>query len=341
MGEFFLLCHQVVGEVGENPGIPIKSAYYCMQQETVAVIDLGTNTFHILIAEVKSDGSYQITERLRIPVMIGKGGINQGLITKEGQQRALKALRQFAEIIKQQGITHVRATATSAFRNARNGLALAQRIREETGIVVDIIDGNQEAEYIFRGVREALSLDKESVLIMDIGGGSVEFILSSDQQIRWKQSFEIGAQRLLDRFDIQDPISVENRKELTTYFHETLADLLKASEHRKPTTLVGASGTFETLCDIHVHQQHLAVAADACELPISADSFSLILQELLHKNRAERLAISGMVEMRVDMIVVAAWLIRFVLEELDIKALRVSAYALKEGVLQDLIATLR
>ncbi|MGB3781115.1 MAG: exopolyphosphatase [Tunicatimonas sp.] len=312
-----------------------------MQPETVAVIDLGTNTFHILIAEVAPEGTYRIVERRRIPVMIGKGGINQGLITEAGQQRALAALHQFAEIIEQQAIKQVRATATSAFRNASNGSALVQRIREETGIAVDIIDGNQEAEYIFRGVQEALSLDKEPILIMDIGGGSVEFILSSDQQIRWKQSFEIGAQRLLDRFDVQDPISSENREELTAYFQETLADLLTASKQWKPTTLVGASGTFETLCDIHVHQQQLAVAADACELPISADSFSDILQELLRKNRAERLAISGMVEMRVDMIVVAAWLIRFVLDELDIKALRVSAYALKEGVLQDLIAALR
>ncbi len=143
-----------------------------MQHETVAVIDLGTNTFHILIAKVKAKGSYQITERLRIPVMIGEGGINQGLITEAGQQRALTALHQFAEIIEQREIKHVRATATSAFRNASNGSLLAQRIREETGIVVDIIDGNQEAAYIFKGVQEALSLDKESILIMDIGGGA-------------------------------------------------------------------------------------------------------------------------------------------------------------------------
>ena len=312
-----------------------------MQPDTVAVIDLGTNTFHILVAEVEPKGTYRIVERLRIPVMIGKGGINRGLITEEGQQRALEALQQFAAIIEQRNIVHVRATATSAFRNARNGPALVQRIRKETGIAVDVIDGNQEAAYIFRGVQEALSLDNEPILVMDIGGGSVEFILSSDQQIRWKQSFEIGAQRLLDRFEIQDPISDANRNELTDYFHETLADLLKAGRQWPPATLVGASGTFDTLCAIHAHRHQLTVADDACELPISADSFSLILQELLQKNRTERLAIPGMVEMRVDMIVVAAWLIRFVLEELDIKALRVSAYALKEGVLQELVASRR
>ena len=308
-----------------------------MHNNTIAVIDLGTNTFHLLIAEVLAHRHYRIIHRLRIPVMIGKGGINQGVITEEGQQRALAALQQFAERMEEYNVKQVRATATSAFRNARNGEALVQRVREETGIQVEIIDGLQEAAYIFAGVQEALSLGDEPMLIVDIGGGSVEFILSSNQQVHWKQSFEIGAQRLLDRFAIQDPISPENQDELTAYFRTMLSDLLVAAQQWQPGTLVGASGTFDTLCAIHAHQHQLTIAEDACELPISVDSFSVILQELLQKNRAERLAIPGMIEMRVDMIVVAAWLIEFVLTELDLKALRVSAYALKEGVLREMV----
>lgn len=308
-----------------------------MPNTTVAVIDLGTNTFHILLAEVLDDRSYRIVHRLRIPVMIGKGGINRGVITEEAQQRALDALQQFAQLIEQYRAQQVRATATSAFRNARNGPELAERIRVETGITVEIIDGMREAEYIFGGVQEALSLNDEPTLIMDIGGGSVEFILSSKQQVRWKQSFEIGAQRLLNRFDIQDPISSNNLDELQDYFQATLADLLTANQQWQARTLVGASGTFDTLCDIHAHRHRLTVAADACELPISADSFSEILQELIEKNRNERLVIPGMIEMRVDMIVVAAWLIQFVLDRLRISHLRVSAYALKEGVLQEMV----
>ena len=315
--------------------IPSILLFY-MSDNTIAVIDLGTNTFHILIAEVVGDGNYRMIHRQRIAVMIGKGGINRGIITEEAQQRALGALQQFAALIKQYAIKQVRATATSAFRNTRNGPELAERIREETGITVTIIDGVQEAEYIFMGVQEALSLGDEPVLIMDIGGGSVEFILSSDQQVRWKQSFEIGAQRLLDRFDIKDPISSENLDELTAYFHTTLADLLVAGRQWQPRVLIGASGTFETLCDMHAHRHGLTVDADACELPISVDSFSVMLQDLLQKNRAERLAIPGMIEMRVDMIVVAAWLIQFVLSELNLHHLRVSAYALKEGVLREM-----
>ena len=308
-----------------------------MNHNKLAVIDLGTNTFHILIAEVQADYTYRMIHRQRVPVMIGKGGINNGVITEAGQERALEALRQFAQLLQAHEVAQVRATATSAFRNARNGTELAERIRTETGIAIEIIDGMQEAEYIFRGVQAALSLDDKPVLIMDIGGGSVEVIISSEQQVRWKQSFEIGAQRLLDRFNIQDPISAKNLAELQQYFKDTLEDLTIASEEWKPHLLIGASGTFETLCDIHAHRHQMMIADDDCELPISADSFSNILQELLGKTRAERLDIPGMVEMRVDMIVVASWLIEFVLTQLKLKKLRVSAYAMKEGVLQEMV----
>lgn len=308
-----------------------------MPKQTLAVIDLGTNTFHMLIAEVDQDRSYRIAYRQRIPVMIGRGGINEKVITEAAQQRALEALQQFARRLEEHRVEEVRATATSAFRNAHNGAALVRRIRDETSIVVEVIDGMREAEYIFRGVQEALSLDGEPVLVMDIGGGSVEFILSSQGQVRWKQSFEIGAQRLLDRFDIQDPISPTNRTELHDYFQTSLADLLVASERWQPRVLIGASGTFETLCDIHAHRHRLTIGDDDCELPISAESFSDILQELMAKNRAERLAIPGMIEMRADMIVVAASLIEFVLTRLHLDTLRVSAYALKEGVLMEMI----
>ncbi len=311
-----------------------------MPHQTVAIIDMGTNTFHILVAQIKEDRSYQIVYRQRIVVMIGKGGINQGMITEAAQQRALGALQEFVAVIDRFQAQHVRATATSAFRNARNGAVLAARIHDETGIHVEVIGGLQEAEYIFRGVQEALTLGDESVLIMDIGGGSVEFVISSNQQIRWKQSFEIGAQRLLDRFDIQDPISEKNQAVLRTYFQETLSPLLIASDTWQPHTLVGASGTFDTLCAIHAHQKGIEIRLDDCELPVSSDRFASILQDIIGKTRDERLAIPGMAEMRVDMIVVAACLIQFVVGRLPLDRLRVSGYALKEGVLRTMIQEL-
>lgn len=308
--------------------------YLDMEKQQIAVIDLGTNTFHLLIVSMDENQHFHLIHRERKAVMIGRGGINQGLINEEAQLRALAALDHFKEVLDQYQVEHVVATATSAFRNAHNGQELVSRIYKTTGISVDIISGDTEAEYIFHGVKAAMRLHEERALIMDIGGGSVEFIICDADQILWKRSFEIGAQRLLDRFQIEDPISKANVDQLLQYFETELVQLTKAVDEYKPQTLIGASGTFDTLSDIYVIDQNIAVAPNASELPLTYKHYLKIHGELNQKNHIERMKIPGMVEMRADMIVVASWLVHFVLEKYHIRKIRVSAYALKEGLLR-------
>lgn len=304
-----------------------------MEKQKIAIIDLGTNTFHLLIVSYDERQNYQVIHRERRAVMIGRGGINEGIISDEAQQRALDALDHFRKIIEKHKVEQIASTATSAFRNAKNGQQLADRILHETGISIDIISGAQEAEYIFMGVQSAMPLQGRS-LIMDIGGGSVEFIICDADQILWKESFEIGAQRLLDRYEIMDPISENNIQSLLNFFQEQLESLNQAITKYKPTTLIGASGTFDTLSDIYVINENFSVTPNASELPLTYDFFQNTLAELSRKDRKARLEIPGMIEMRVDMIVVASWLVQFILETYHIRNIRVSAFALKEGLLK-------
>lgn len=308
-----------------------------MSSNHLAVIDLGTNTFHLLIASINADSSYQITFKQRVPVMIGKDGITHGLITEDAQQRAISTLKKFRNIIDQAGVKDIYATATSAFRNARNGKQLIEKIKKETGITITVISGDLEADYIFLGVSAALDLEEENALIMDIGGGSVEFIICNKKDVLWKQSFEIGAQRLLDLFHVSDPISDKNIAQLQEYFEQQLGDLKKSCQLYQPQTLIGASGTFDTLSDIYVHEEQINVPEHETELPLSYAHFFKMHAEISRKSREERLKIPGMIEMRVDMIVVATWLIHYVLQQYQIKKIRVSAFALKEGLLRKLI----
>jgi exopolyphosphatase/guanosine-5'-triphosphate,3'-diphosphate pyrophosphatase len=305
-----------------------------MEKQKIAIIDLGTNTFHLLIVEVDSQQQSRVVHRERRPVMIGKGGINQGIIVEAAQLRALAALEYFRSKIDSLGVENVVATATSAFRNAKNGEYLAQRIYQTTGISIDIISGDTEAEYIFYGVKEAMKLQHGVSMIMDIGGGSVEFIICNEEHVLWKQSFEIGAQRLMDRFIIEDPISSKNVQELQSYFSEQLDSLNEAVAIYQPDTLVGASGTFDTLSDIYVIHENICVTPNASELPLTYEFYLNLHHDLSSKNRQERLIIQGMAEMRVDMIVVASWLIYYILEKYQIRNIRVSAFALKEGLLR-------
>jgi exopolyphosphatase / guanosine-5'-triphosphate,3'-diphosphate pyrophosphatase len=301
-------------------------------QNRIAIIDLGTNTFHLLVAEQDGQG-YNIIYRDRLAVKIGMGGINNGIITESAIHRALLAMQSFRNVIDQHHAITVYAFGTSALRNAKNGREVADRIRSITGIEINIIPGDLEAHYIYLGVRAALGLGHDKNLIIDIGGGSVEFILADHDQVFWKQSFEIGAQRLLEKFQEHDPILPEEIALLEDYFEKSLPPLFEALKKYDARIMVGSSGTFDTLSDIFCITHDIHKAPEEIETPLTIEGFFEIHRELLQKGREERMKIPGMIEMRVDMIVVACCLVKYLLQKHPFNRIRVSTYSMKEGVL--------
>ncbi len=303
-----------------------------------AVIDLGTNTFHLLLIEqTVSTRPPTILFRESLPAKIGKGGINQNRITPEGITRALTVLAYFRQVLDQHGVAPetVQVIGTSAIRVAQNQAEFVERVRAETGLLVRVISGDQEAELIYRGVRAAGALDEQTTLITDIGGGSVEFIIGTKDRIFWKQSFEIGGQRLLERFGQTDPISPSAVSRLNGFFQDQLLDLANAVHQYAPTVLVGSSGTFDTLVDMAVvHETGQFPDPDQTTFALSVDEFYRIFGLFLTRNRAERLALPGMIELRVDMIVVACCLVDYLMKTVDVRQIRTSTFSLKEGVLE-------
>ncbi|WBA40532.1 Ppx/GppA phosphatase family protein [Hymenobacter canadensis] len=308
----------------------------------LALIDMGTNTFHLLIVELPEARHAQPVTLLRtkVGVRLGEGGISKGQIAPEPYARALHTLAGFKEEMELHQVTDVRATATSAMRVTSNGPELVKDIFEQTGIQVEVIAGDREAELICAGVRRAVPLGAEKHLIMDIGGGSVEFIVADESQIFWKQSFEIGAQRLLDKF-FPDPSGVFPPEAVAAekaYFQQVLAPLAAAVAEFRPVGLVGASGSFDSLADMHLGR--LRAEADlppSTDLPL--ESFRRSQQQLLSLLHEQRKALPGILPMRADMLVVAVVLIDYVLELTGITHLRTSAYALKEGLLAEMLAS--
>lgn len=302
--------------------------------EKIAIIDLGTNTFHLLIAEVTDDNKAKIILNDKAAVKIGQGGINQNFISPEAFQRALKTLTRFKEIIQENKITRVYALGTSAIRNARNGKAFINEVSEKTGINITVISGEKEAEVIYEGVKFAFDIGTEPSVIMDIGGGSVEFIICNNEKVLWVGSFEIGGQRLLDMFHRTDPIAPVEIQRMINYLEEKLIPLFEATKEFNPLTIIGASGAFDTLCEIDVIEKGIDFSMnEALEYDLSINDFDKICFAILNKSRDERLRIPGMIEMRVDMIVVSCILIQYVAFKAKCKNIRVCPYALKEGAL--------
>lgn len=305
-----------------------------------AIIDLGSNTFHLLIVEKIVDKIHTLVKE-QIPTKIAKAGINQGIITDEATERALAVLRFFRQQIETHGVplAHIRALGTSAIRNAKNSSEFCKTVENETGIIIEVISGEREAELIYKGVRQALDLGEIPSLIMDIGGGSVEFIICNASRIFWKQSFEIGGQRLLEKFVHSDPISPSAIQRMNNYFQEQLLPLVNAAHQYAPQTLVGSSGSFDTLVDMDfMHRFNHLPDAQETSFDYLIEEFYRAYELLTTLNRGERMAIPGMIELRVDMIVPGVVLIVHVLKSLNISQIRCSTYALKEGILKWILA---
>ncbi len=295
-----------------------------------AIIDLGTNTFKLLVY-AERDGRLQVIHREERPVYLGKGGIEKGAITPEAMERGMEALRNFKHKAQELGALTVQGFGTSALRNARNGEEFAQRAKAELGIKIRIVPGDQEAGLVFEGVRQAVEIGKKPVLIMDIGGGSSEFILATDKALMWKRSFELGVTRLQERIPVGDRITVEEESRIAQHLDDRLAPLYALIERHEPHLLIGSAGSFDTLAAMIMAQEGSTLSAETSSLAFSAQVFDELKDRLLRMTRAERLAVPGLPEHRVDTIVYALVQVERVLLAGEIRELAWSRYALKEG----------
>lgn len=298
-----------------------------------AILDLGTNTFHLLIAEVEPGGKPDVLVKETVPVKLGEG-ITEGIITDAAFRRGIDALHNFSDIINEHHVTRIRAAGTAAFREAKNGRDFIKQVKKDTGISIEMIDGDEEAGLIYEGVRHALKLPEAPVLIMDIGGGSVEFIICNQTQIYWKKSYPIGAAKLMKLFHHTDPISHEDTQTINRFLDQQLTALRITSEELKPGVLIGSAGAFETFAELESRKYYSRpLFPDKTAFQFDMDHFNHIADELLKTTHAQRETMPGLAEIRVDMIIVATILTRYILKELNIKEMKMSVYSLKEGLL--------
>ena len=301
----------------------------------IAILDFGTNTFNLLIAERQGRG-FNILHTGKQPVKLGRGGIQSNFITPDAFERGFVAIQNHMETISNYEVDEIRAFATSAIRNADNGEEFTEEVRKRFGFRTRIIPGDREAELIYKGVRQAVSFRDENDMILDIGGGSIEFIICNKQGIVWKKSFELGMARLLERYTLSDPITSEEVRVLEDYFIQQLAPLHEAVLKEKPSTLIGASGSFDTFQAMIMHRKRTE-PDHFFGREISLKDYSRLHKDLLRSTREERLAMPGMEPVRVEMIVAATIFVSFVIRSCQIKRLYHSEFALKEGVISELV----
>jgi len=296
----------------------------------LAIIDIGTNTFNLLVAEKDAAGKLHALHSEERAVFLGRGGIEQGVLTDEAMERGLTVLRAFADTSRELGAERVSGFGTSALRNARNAKTFTSRAKSELDIDITIIPGDEEAELILCGVRQAVTFTGKPTLVMDIGGGSIEFILATDKALMWKRSFEIGALRLLERFSPADPLPLEEYFRICAYLDAQLEPLFAVMERHWPTALVGSAGPFDTVAELVAAERGRPVVPEETGLTFSAVEFDPIKERLIGSTRAERKDMKAIPDYRVETLPLALIAMERVIAH-GIDELSWSKYALKEG----------
>ena len=296
----------------------------------LSIIDLGTNTFNLLVAERDADGRLKVIHTEERAVFLGRGGIERSELTPEAMERAMTVLHAFTDKSLELGATRIQGFGTSAMRNAQNAGEFTIRVQRELGIEVTIISGEEEADLILDGVRQAVPFTAKPMLVMDIGGGSIEFILATDKALMWKRSFEIGATRLSERFSPSDPLLLEEYFRICAYLDAQLEPLFAVMDRHWPTALIGSAGSFDTLAERVALERGQRLTADQITVTFSNADFDAVKERLIGSTRVERAAMKAIPEYRVDTLPLALIAIERVLAH-GIEEVRWSRYALKEG----------
>ena len=301
---------------------------------------LGTNTFNLLIVETGDEQSYKIVYNNKLPVKLGKSGIDKKEIRPDAITRGMNAIERHMQTIREYRSEKTFAFATSAVRSARNGEQFVKMIQQRFNLEVEIINGDREAELIYYGVKQAVQLNHEKTLILDIGGGSNELIIADRDNIYWKKSYPLGVARLLAKFRPSDPISIEEIEFISNYLEERLSDLFEEFRKHKITTLIGASGSFETIAAmIRADDPHFESETSTHPECVNIDlsDFENLYQKLINSTLKERKQMKGLESMRLEMIVIATLIVKFILQKLKITRLVQSNFALKEGVIYEIL----
>lgn len=300
----------------------------------IAVIDLGTNTCNLLIAEL-TEGSFKILHQSKQLVKLGDNKIKDNEISTEATQRTIASFELHKKLIQEFDTKQVCVIATSAVRSAKNKVSFLEELGEESGWLVKVVSGEREAELIFKGVLLAFEKLANPSVILDIGGGSNELILAEGKAQIWKESQPTGMARIINKFQISNPIEADEIVQLQKYFSEKHNAAISNCNENNVQTLVGCSGAFDTVADIIDNVRPGEKQRTLQEITI--DDFYKVFQIMVTSTREERLQMIGMDNVRVDLIVPAVILIESLITQIGIQKIVQTDFALREGVLFEIM----
>ena len=303
----------------------------------VAAVDLGSNSFHLVIADVHPDGSFTPISGEKEMLRLGDVVSREGMVTPEAADAAVATMRRFRLLAEAAGATEILACATSALRTASNSDEVLDRIEREAGINADVIDGLEEARLIFTAVRAAVTIDPAPAVCFDLGGGSLEIMVGDVSGLAWAASERLGVARLSAEFVRSDPIDRADRRRLRKFVVDVLGPRAIEVAAFEPKMAVGSSGTIEDLGRMIAARRRASMPQTLHHLSFSREELDELRDELVTTTAVQRKKLDGLDAKRIDLIVAGAELMSIAMELFDVSEITVSEWALREGMVLDAI----
>jgi len=306
----------------------------------LAALDIGTNSFHLIVVSVSPTGEFKIIDREREVIRLSEGNIGENKsISPNSIEKAISIINKFNKIAESHGAP-LRAIATSVVRESSNKNEFIERVHETTGVKIEVISGYEEARLIHLGILKAVPVFNIESLSIDIGGGSTEFIVGKNGEIQYSTSLKLGAVRLSQMFFPNYILTDEKIEEVRKWTEEVIAPIVSKIKNRNIETVVGSSGT---ILNIGMMIKALRDGGKGENQILNNFEFSVDdLQEiekmvLSKKTPEERKSIAGLEERRIDIIPAGVIILSTILKKLKVEKIIISEYALKEGMIFDII----
>jgi exopolyphosphatase/guanosine-5'-triphosphate,3'-diphosphate pyrophosphatase len=301
----------------------------------LAAIDVGSNSIHMIVAQIDTSGGVTTLWRLKEMVGLGRISFPARRLSGDAMDRAVATLGRFQQVARQRGCEKICAVATSAVREAENGGDFIERVRNELGLRLRVVSGREEARLIYLGVRHAIDLHGGPHLLLDIGGGSVEFIVATETKALLLESRKLGSARMTAKYIKSDPVDAKELALLLRHYRQELAPLCESIRALNPVKVLGSSGTLENLAAMCGSGGKTNGPGGGVLERADLDSLTARLVESRAKDRA---AMSGLDAKRQDQIIAGAVLVRELFHQLDLKRMLVCHAALREGILVDYLS---
>lgn len=306
--------------------------------QRLAAIDMGTNSFHLVVVEFdKKYGSLKVVDREKVVVRLGSGITDMKHLSEDAMRRGIDALRKFKTIADNHEAS-IRAIATSAVREALNRIDFLKRIKSELGLKVEVVSGYEEARLIYLGVLQSLPLYDRQIFLVDIGGGSTEFLIGQSGEVLYSESLKLGAIRLTQRFFPEGEILPDSVDACRKFIKGLITPVVRDVKNLPFETAVGSSGTIQNTA-----RMGLFLNSDYADIRLNSISFTyddlkgVVARIIDAKDVKQRKRIKGLDPTRTDIIVGGVLILEQIFEHFKVNTMTVSDYALREGIMLDTV----